>query len=211
MQMFMNRRPISADINIYVQSRNNSDMNHLLNKFLKVFTILYTFSCFQGSYGFSHSYVSVKVINTGRLYDIWNGPRSSFSKVFLTPVDNYSSILLSIEASKDAIAQKSVLETSNDNFINVLVFIVGIIPFAIATNEFWRRIAVGEPFGTGSDSVIITIGQDNNPQSSRGRQRLGKGALTIAYILFAVAAFAIGIAVYSVISSPPFQGGQLQT
>ena len=105
------------------------------------------------------------------------------------------------------------------NTANVIVFIIGLIPFGWATVEFWRRIAVGATFGTGRDSVVIpkpqdvllddegnpliTIGEDNNPNSSRGRQVLGKDALIVAYLLFAIAAASIGIAVYSVVTAPP--------
>jgi hypothetical protein len=96
---------------------------------------------------------------------------------------------------------------------NILVFIIGIIPFLWASYEFWRRIAVGASFGTGSDSVIIPspfaevddmimIGEDNNPNSSRGRRTLDRGALTVAYVLFAVAAGSVAIAVASVVTSP---------
>ena len=105
------------------------------------------------------------------------------------------------------------------NTANVVVFLIGLIPFGWATVEFWRRIAVGATFGTGRDSVIIpkpqdvmldddgnpliTIGEDNNPGSSRGRQVLGKDALIVAYLLFAIAAASVGIAVYSVVTAPP--------
>ena len=96
---------------------------------------------------------------------------------------------------------------------NTVVFLVGIFPFIWATIEFWRRIAVGLPFGTGSDSIIIepitTIGEDNNPSSSRGRQVLGKGAIVVAYILFAVAAFSVGIAVFSVVTTSPMTSTDL--
>lgn len=81
----------------------------------------------------------------------------------------------------------------------VLIFLAGVFPFAWATIEFWRRIAFGEPFGTGSDSVVI-IGEENAPESSRGRRVLGKGALTVAYALFAISAFVLAIALYAVIS-----------
>ncbi|KAL3803677.1 hypothetical protein HJC23_003731 [Cyclotella cryptica] len=90
----------------------------------------------------------------------------------------------------------------------LIVFIIGIIPFLWATYEFWRRIAFGEPFGTGSDSVIIPspdqvfIGEDDNPNSSRGRRTLDKGALTVAYVLFAVAASTVIVAVASVVMGP---------
>ena len=97
----------------------------------------------------------------------------------------------------------------------LIVFIIGIIPFIWATIEFWRRIAVGASFGTTADSVVIpspfdnnddegliTIGEDGNPLSSRGRQTLDRGALTVAYVLFGVAAFTVGIAVASVVMGP---------
>jgi len=84
---------------------------------------------------------------------------------------------------------------------DVWVFIVGIIPFAWATVEFWRRIAVGEPFGTGKDSVYI--GKDNAPEESRGRRVLDRGAFLAAYLLFGIAAAAIGITLFSVVTSPP--------
>ena len=52
------------------------------------------------------------------------------------------------------------------------------------------------------DSGLITIGEDGNPTSSRGRQTLDRGALGVAYVLFAVAAFSVGIAVASVVMGP---------
>jgi hypothetical protein len=84
---------------------------------------------------------------------------------------------------------------------DVWVFIAGLIPFGWATVEFWRRIAVGEPFGTGKDSVYI--GKDNVPSESRGRQTLDRGAFVVAYILFGLAAGAIGLTLYSVVTSAP--------
>uniref|UniRef100_A0A7R9WPQ8 Uncharacterized protein n=1 Tax=Craspedostauros australis TaxID=1486917 RepID=A0A7R9WPQ8_9STRA len=84
---------------------------------------------------------------------------------------------------------------------DVWVFVVGIIPFAWATVEFWRRIAFGEAFGTGSDSVII--GMEDAPQDSRGRRVLGQDALITAYILFALAFGTLGIVLYAVVSSSP--------
>jgi hypothetical protein len=86
----------------------------------------------------------------------------------------------------------------------VLIFLVGLIPFAVATVEFWRRIRFGESFGTGNDSVVFTdvsIGEDNAPLSSRGNRVLGSGALITAIILFAVAAAVIALAVVSVVTS----------
>jgi hypothetical protein len=61
----------------------------------------------------------------------------------------------------------------------VLVFVAGFIPFAVATVELWRRVALQLPFGTGGNnkdhSVLIVIGDDNDRQLSRGRRVLGKG------------------------------------
>ena len=128
-----------------------------------------------------------------------------------------SSILLSSDVVQAPPPTQSVEPLSNT--ANVVVFIIGLIPFGWATVEFWRRIAVGATFGTGKDSVVIpkpqdvmldddgnpliTIGEDNNPTSSRGRQVLGKDALIVAYLLFAIAAASVGIAVYSVVTAPP--------
>jgi hypothetical protein len=102
-------------------------------------------------------------------------------------------------AAADAITSSSSLSPTT----TWIVFVMGIIPFAWATIEFWRRIAVGASFGTGSDSVVFTttIGQDDAPASSRGRRVLGTGALTVAYILFAVATAVIGLVVWSVVTT----------
>ena len=94
-----------------------------------------------------------------------------------------------------------------DDSTTILIFLVGLLPFAVATVEFWRRIRFGEAFGTGKDSVVFTtdvsIGEDDAPLSSRGSRVLGQGALIMAVILFAVAAAVIGLAVVSVVTSPP--------
>lgn len=120
--------------------------------------------------------------------------------------NNESALTTIVQSSTFITAATSDLSLRNSD---VVVFIAGIIPFIWATIEFWRRIAVGEPFGTGKDSVVIvrpsttttTIGQDGNPSQSRGRQTLGQGALIVAYILFGVAAGVIVLALYSVLSS----------
>lgn len=82
------------------------------------------------------------------------------------------------------------------------VFAVGMVPFLVATVEFWRRIAVGGPFGTGSDSVVF-VGEDGAPSSSRGRRVLDKNALRLAYALFAVATAVLGLVLVSVLTSTP--------
>jgi len=83
--------------------------------------------------------------------------------------------------------------------VNILIFIIGLVPFLWATVEFWRRIAFGEAFGTGKDSVII--GEDMKPSSSRGRRTLGRGALVTAYVLFGIAVVSVAFTVYSVLST----------
>lgn len=87
------------------------------------------------------------------------------------------------------------------NQATIAIFVVGLVPFGVATVEFWRRIAVGDSFGTGSDSVVFSIGEDDAPLSSRGRRVLGKGAMATAYMLFAVAATVLGLVLYAVLSS----------
>lgn len=89
-----------------------------------------------------------------------------------------------------------------DKTTTTLVFLAGVFPFAVATVEFWRRIAVGDSFGTGSDSVVFTIGEDNKPESSRGKQVLGTDSLITAYILFAIAFGAIALALAAVLQAP---------
>ena len=105
--------------------------------------------------------------------------------------------------------QQSALEVSADylssssSFVNqdFWIFLAGIFPFAWATVEFWSRIAVGKPFGTGKDSVYI--GKDNAPLESRGRRVLDQGAFTVAYILFGISAGVIGLTMFSVLTSSP--------
>jgi hypothetical protein len=83
----------------------------------------------------------------------------------------------------------------------IAVFVVGVIPFAIATYEFWRRIAVGASFGT-NDPVVFFIGQDDAPTSSRGRQVLGRDSLVTAYLIFSVVIAVLGLVLVSVVTSP---------
>jgi hypothetical protein len=90
--------------------------------------------------------------------------------------------------------------------LTTVVFLIGVFPFIIATIEFWRRIAVGDPFGTGSDSVVFPQNQqdsgasaDENKDTVLDRRRvLGQDALIAAYFLFAVAASVLSLVLYSV-------------
>jgi hypothetical protein len=120
----------------------------------------------------------------------------------------YNAILLASMPEIDPLVRSPVIQPDSVDAslglspeTTIAVFIVGIIPFAVATVEFWRRIAVGASFGT-SDPVVFTIGEDNAPTSSRGKQVLGKDALITAYAIFATVAVVLGIVFVSVLSSP---------
>jgi len=128
-----------------------------------------------------------------------------------TSMDAASTSMSSISHSLLMAAAADVMDasTSNDgnstmlsNQTAITVFVIGLVPWTVATFEFWRRIAVGESFGTTSDAVVFSIGEDDNPASSRGRQVLGKGALVTAYCIFTVVAVVLGLVVYSVLTTP---------
>jgi hypothetical protein len=153
-----------------------------------------------------------------RAFAIDNAMRTSDVPLFMTPSDSISSFAapsssLPLEVSPEQLSNNLQIEQLSPT-TTIIVFLIGIIPFLWATYEFWRRIAVGASFGTGSDSVVIpspfkdvnddliTIGEDNNPNSSRGRRTLDKGALTVAYVLFTVAGGSVAIAIASVLMSP---------
>ena len=83
------------------------------------------------------------------------------------------------------------------------VFVIGCIPFVWATWEFWRRIAVGASFGTGKDAVVFDTDADADEDQMRrfgGRRVLGKGALAVAYVLFAAAGGSVLLAVYAALT-----------
>ena len=139
---------------------------------------------------------------------------SSSSSILLSDITSSSDTTISSQTS-------DVLGLSTST--NIIIFIIGIIPFLWATYEFWSRIAVGASFGTGKDSIQIkpsssnndddengmteqiirTIGKDNDLSKSRGRRVLGDDALFIAYVLFGIAIGSVGIAVISVLTSTP--------
>ena len=78
------------------------------------------------------------------------------------------------------------------------VFVIGCIPFVWATWEFWRRIAVGASFGTGKGAIVFSTDDDPDEDQVRrfgGRRVLGKGALAVAYVLFAAAGGSVLLAV----------------
>ena len=95
-------------------------------------------------------------------------------------------------AAEEAVSAVQTFEPRGVTAQDTVVFVLGCAPFLWATVEFWRRIAVGESFGTGQDSVIIndTSGGRKNPV----RRVLGQDAIIAARILFALA-FASGVLV----------------
>jgi hypothetical protein len=129
------------------------------------------------------------------------------SSVDTTPMAGMATMMTSSLISTAATATATTATTFESTAAlspttTVIVFIIGVIPFGWATIEFWRRIAFGESFGTGADSIVI-IGEDQDPESSRGRRVLGKGALVIAYALFAIAAAVLGLVLWSVLTTGP--------
>ena len=72
---------------------------------------------------------------------------------------------------------------------DTVIFVIGCVPFVWAGIEFWRRIAVGESFGTGKDSVVIMDSSGNRPKPVK--RVLGDDAIIAARLLFGLA-FASG-------------------
>lgn len=94
-------------------------------------------------------------------------------------------------AAEPALAEEAqvVFEPRGITPEDSVIFVIGCVPFVWAGIEFWRRIAVGESFGTGRDSVVINDTSGNRP---RPLQRvLGQDAIIAARILFGLA-FASG-------------------
>ena len=159
------------------------------------------------SYTHSHSLVSIQQqTNPFNKYTTIRNVNSHYINTHLMAIDPIQ------QASEVEVVDNLQIEQLSPE-TTIIVFIIGIIPFIWATWEFWRRIAVGASFGTGKDSVIIPspfeetdndlimIGEDNS-SSSRGRQTLDRGALTVAYVLFAIAGGSIAIAIASVVMGP---------
>ncbi|KAJ1627513.1 hypothetical protein T492DRAFT_1024104 [Pavlovales sp. CCMP2436] len=79
---------------------------------------------------------------------------------------------------------------------DTVVFVIGMVPFVWATIEFWRRIAVGESFGTGKDSVIIR--DTSGPEALGERRRvLGQDAIITARFLFAAVGISLVLVGYA--------------
>ncbi len=152
-----------------------------------------------------HSMMTTRSTTTSA---IMNSPQSS-TLLNVLP-SSFSSTLISDISSTIPTTTSDTAALSSST--NIIIFIIGLIPFLWATYEFWSRIAVGASFGTGKDSIQIkpsssspltTIGKDNDMMKSRGRRVLGDDALYVAYLLFVIAIGSVGIAIYSVLSSAP--------
>lgn len=87
------------------------------------------------------------------------------------------------------------LEPRSPTAADTVVFLIGTVPFAWAGVEFWRRIAVGEPFGTGTDSVVFESADEDQVRRFGGRRVLGKDAILAARVLFGVAAGSLALTV----------------
>lgn len=151
---------------------------------------------FLSNIWFSNGFQSLGVGANHMLLQRQNLPAGKILPYELPSVQKRSSLLRMLIADESAMSMQELLKNSD-----VWVFLIGVFPFAWASVEFWRRIAFGEPFGTGSDSVII--GTDDAPMDSRGRRVLGKGALAIAYFLFAAAFATFAVVLYAFVSSSP--------
>merc|ERR1719454_2340045 len=65
-----------------------------------------------------------------------------------------------------------------------VIFVLGCVPFVYAGIEFWTRIANGDSFGTGKDSVVIKpLGE----QYEGNKRVLGQDAMIAARVLFGIA------------------------
>lgn len=181
-------------------------MNAIRAFLITAWTMLNTVVAFAPPTAVSLSSLHVRCLKNASLGSTpCNHKNTQLMAIYPTTVSQLANTLLSLEETQMGTSQVEQLSPTT----TLVVFIIGVIPFLWATIEFWRRIAFGESFGTGKDSVVIprpddviTIGEDGNPESSRGRRTLDKGALTVAYVLFAVAAGSVGIAIASVVMGP---------
>lgn len=91
-------------------------------------------------------------------------------------------------------ASTTTFEPRGITLVDGVVFLVGTVPFLWAANEFWRRIAVGDSFGTGSDSIVIDPEADGDQiRRFGGRRILGQDAIIAARLLMAIAAASVAL------------------
>ena len=119
--------------------------------------------------------------------------------------DNQAEQVVRVDAAdgESNVAPPIVIEPRGVTPADTAVFVIGVFPFVWATQEFFRRVSLGLPFGTGNDSVVFPRtdgdGDEKIPGSrfTGGRQQLSKPALYAAYVLFGLAACSVGLALYS--------------
>ena len=111
----------------------------------------------------------------------------TLAPTMLDPVDAVTTTSAAVDAVTTTFEPRGI--TTEDT----IVFVLGCVPFVWAGVEFWRRIAVGDPFGTGSDSVFINDTSGNRTRAVR--RVLGADAIFAARVLFAIA----GVSLASVV------------
>jgi len=137
--------------------------------------------------GFVASLLSAPSLRTARPV---RAPLAGAPAMLLSPGDLSAAALLlgdAAQAAAGALPQapsKVAVEPRGITTQDSVVFVIGVIPFVWATYEFWRRIAVGEPFGTTKDGSVV-IAPEPDKVTGQPRRLLGRGAITLAYILFA--------------------------
>lgn len=107
-------------------------------------------------------------------------------------------LVANFEVPPVAAASESKFEARGITALDTIVFIIGTVPFVWAGNEFWRRIAAGKSFGTGSDSIVInpTVAADEDQiRRFGGRRVLGPDAVIAARFLFGLAAASVALTV----------------
>lgn len=80
-------------------------------------------------------------------------------------------------------------------------------PFFWAGNEFWRRIANGDSFGTSKDRIVInpdvykgmikTGAEPDQLRRAGGKRILGEDAMMMARFLFGIAYFTLAVCLYT--------------
>ena len=106
---------------------------------------------------------------------------------FTAPMSAFAATL----ASEAAAMETPTFEPRGITPEDSVIFVIGCVPFVWAAIEFWTRIANGDSFGTGKDSVVI---QPLGQQYEGNKRVLGQDAMIAARILFALA-FASGVLV----------------
>ena len=111
---------------------------------------------------------------------------------------------LAVEAISSAGETVTTFEPRGITPEDTVIFLLGCVPFVWAGIEFWRRIAVGESFGTGRDSVVILDSSGNRPKPLK--RVLGDDAIIAARILFGLAFASAALVLYAgvdLLSSAP--------